>query len=534
MRTWWLIAGLACLMFGPVTDLLLISHASAQELISADLVLKGGTIFDGRGGPGVVGDVAIRGDKIVAVGAMSLGQVDWIIDCSGLYVTPGFIDLHTHSDDQVVSLTMRGCVNYVLQGCTTSVTGNCGSGPVDVAKFYARVDEAGAGTNVAHLIPQGALRSDVVGVVDRRATEDERTKMLELTDAGMKNGAWGMSSGLIYIPSIYADTAELIDIAKVVGSHGGIYASHIRGEGRELLVAVNEALKIGEAARCPVHISHFKASGSENWGLIRQATAQIEAARAAGRTVTADQYPYVASSTSLEATLFPAWARSGGLKGLVERLDDLEVAPRVKEDVQKTLDGARDGDAIVIARLNSKQNWVGKSVKQIATEEGRSAIDIACEIVRLGGASVVNFSMSEDDVRFAMCLPWVATASDGRSYLPGPDRPHPRSYGTFARKIGHYAIAEKVIPVADAIRSATGLPADIIGFTDRGYLKPNYAADIVAFDPAHYIDTATFDKPHRYATGMKYVFVNGVSAVHDGVSTGALAGKSLRRKCSGQ
>ncbi|MFO0918066.1 MAG: amidohydrolase family protein [Planctomycetaceae bacterium] len=505
------------------------ADALADEPLTADVVLKGGTIIDGTGHLGVVGDVALRGDKIVGVGALALGRVDRIVDCSGLYVVPGFIDLHTHSDEQVVSVTMRGCVNYVLQGCTTSVTGNCGSGAVDVGKFYSRIDEAGAGTNVAHLIPQGSLRAQVMGVLDRRATEDERKTMRELTDQGLREGAWGMSTGLIYVPSVYADTEELIDLAKVVGAHGGLYASHIRGEGRELLAAVDEALRIGEAAACPVHISHFKASGSENWGLIRQAAAQIEAARAAGRRVTADQYPYTASSTSLEATLFPTWARSGGTKGLVERLDNPQIAPRVRADVQKAIEGTHDGADVVISRFQPMPHWIGKSVKQIAAEEAKSAVDLACEIVRLGEAGVVNFSMSEEDVRFAMQLPWIATASDGRSYLPGPERPHPRSYGTFARKIGRYAIAEHVISLEQAIRSASGLPADIIGLTDRGYLKPGYAADVVALDPAQYLDTATFDNPHQYATGVKYVFINGVPAVHAGVPTGALAGKALRR-----
>lgn len=486
-------------------------------------------LFDGSGGPGVPGDVAIRGDRIVSVGRVKLGNVGRVIDCSGLYIAPGFIDLHTHSDEQVVSATLRGCVNYLSQGCTTSVTGNCGFGPVEVANYYQQIDQGGVGTNVAHLIPQGNLRSKVVGAVDRRATEAEHQQMLELAETAMRDGAWGMSSGLIYVPSVYADTQELVGLAKVVAAHGGLYVSHIRGEGRELLAAVEEALQIGARAQCPVHISHFKASGFENWGMIRQAAAQIEAARAQGRTVTADQYPYTASSTSLEATLFPTWARSGGTKGLIERLDNPGLAPRIRTEVQQALTSTHDGEDVVLSRFAARPAWVGKNVKQIAMEQNQTGVDLACEIVRLGEAGVVNFSMSEEDVRFAMQLPWVATASDGRAFLPGPDRPHPRSYGTFARKIGRYAIAEEVISVPQAIRSASGLPAEILGLTDRGLLKPGYAADVVVLDPGRYIDRATYEQPHQYATGVSYVFVNGVPAVHEGTPTGALAGKALRR-----
>ena len=517
------------LVWGIVVSIEPANVVAADESAAVDLLLKGGTIIDGSGSPGVVGDVAIRGDKIVGVGNVHFSHVDKTIDCSGLIVVPGFIDLHTHSDEQVVSKTMRGCVNYLLQGCTTSVTGNCGSGPVDVADYYRKIDEAGAGNNIAHLIPQGYVRLAVVGNIDRRATDEEKLRMCELARKGMSDGAWGMSSGLIYVPSVYADTAELVELAKVIGTHGGIYASHIRGEGHNLLTAINEALTIGKDAKCAVHVSHIKASGAENWGHIRQAAAMIETARAAGQIVTADQYPYIASSTSLEPTLFPSWARSGGSKGLLEKLNDPETAARIKADVQKSLDSANDGDNVVISRFRPKQAWVGKSVKQIAISEGKTPFEIACEIARGGDAGVVNFSMSEDDVRFAMKLPWVATASDGRSYLPGADRPHPRSYGTFARKIGYYAIKEKLLTLEQAVHTATGLPADIIGFTDRGYLKPGLAADVVVFDPNQFIDTATYENPHRYASGVKFVLVNGTPAVHEGVPTGALAGKALRK-----
>lgn len=519
---------LGCLILAMAVLMPVAGFAAGESDSADDLILRGGQLYPGDGKPPRLGDVAIRQGKITAIGDLKGRAALRSIDCAGLCIAPGFIDLHTHSDDQVVDPNLRACVNYVIQGCTTSVTGNCGGGPIDVAAYYAKIDAAGAGTNVVHLLPHGALREKVIGSINRKATSEELTQMRELVEKAMSDGAWGMSTGLIYVPSVYADSDELTHLAGAVSSHGGIYASHIRGEGRDLLTAINEALQIGQKANLPAHISHFKASGSENWGSIRQAAALIEDARKQGRIVTADQYPYTASSTSLQATLFPVWAGSGGSAELVKRLDDPEMGPRIKREVQQDIDRTSGGAAVFIARYKHKPEWVGKNLSQIAQDSGRPALDIACEIVRNGGAQVVNFSMSEEDVRYAMQLSWVATASDGRSYVPSSDRPHPRSYGTFARKIGRYSIREKVLPLEQAIRSASGLPADILGLKDRGYLKEEFAADIVVFDPVRYIDEATFDEPHHYASGVRYVLVNGVPAVHEGIPTGALAGRSLK------
>lgn len=505
-----------------------IQPAVAQDPVDADILLTDGILHDGSGAAPRIGNVALLKGKIVAVGEFPVGKVGWKLDCKGLVIAPGFIDLHSHSDGQVIDSLLRSGTNYLMQGCTTQVTGNCGFGPVDVGDYYRTIDASGAGTNIAHLLPQGNLREKVVGNVDRKASEEEIQQMRDLAAKAMQDGAWGMTTGLIYVPSVYASTAEITEIAKVVAAAGGIYASHIRGEGKELLNSVDEALRIGETAGCPVHISHFKASGQENWGTLRLAAERIAQARKAGRAATADQYPYTASSTSLEATVVPTWARSGGSKALIARLDDPETGPKLRQEIQQDLERSRDGAAIFIARYTAKPEWIGLDVKQIAEKESRTPLEITEEICRNGGAAVVNFSMSEDDVRFAMQLPWVATASDGRNYLPGPDKPHPRSYGTFSRKIGRYAIADGVLPLEQAIRSCSGLPADILGFKDRGYLKADYAADVVVFDPQQFRDLATFAEPHQYSQGMRYVFVNGRPAVYAGQPTGALAGKSLK------
>jgi N-acyl-D-aspartate/D-glutamate deacylase len=339
-----------------------------------------------------------------------------------------------------------------------------------------------------------------------------------------------MSTGLIYVPSSFADTAELVEIAKVVGEQQGIYASHIRHESVELLVAVNEALEIGRQAKIPVHISHFKSSGRDAWGLVRRAALVIEEARKSGQTVTADQYPYVASSTSLDATVIPTWARAGGQKELIARLDDAELAPRIRDEIASALGKSDDGERLKIARYARKPQWAGKSIAEIANAEQVAPVDVVVEITRGGGAAIVNFSMSEEDVRHVMTLPWVATASDGRAYLPGGDRPHPRSYGTFSRKIGHYALREKTLGLPQAIRSCTGLAADILHLPERGYLRPGHFADLVIFDSERFGDQATFDDPHQYSHGVNYVFVNGQPALWRGIPTGTLAGKALRHE----
>ena len=497
--------------------------------LEVDWLLTNGEVHLGNGETIDGGDVAILDDRIVAVGDFKVAKAKQTLDCTGLVICPGFIDLHNHSDTSILNSSTRSAMCYLMQGCTSIVTGNCGSGPIDVRSYYARIDELGCGPNVMHLVPQGALRDTVIGSDRRAATSEDLLRMQALTAKAMRDGAWGMSSGLIYVPSSFASTEELGAIAKVVGRHGGIYASHIRNEGLQLLEAVEEALEIGRLGELPVHISHFKSSGKDSWGLVRTAVATINQRRAAGQIVTADQYPYTASNTSLRATLVPSWARAGTRKDMLERLQpDHPDSDRALEAIKKKLVLTDNGHRIQIATYTAKPDWAGRRLDDLANEAGMSTLEVAIQIMGTG-ASVVNHGIDEMDVRFVMQQPWVATASDGSSKIPGPTVPHPRSYGTFPRKVGHYSIREGVIPLGDAIRSSTGLPASILGLQDRGLLKQSQYADVIVFDKARFIDRATFEKPHQFGQGLVYVFVNGQPAVFNGMATGVLNGRPLRK-----
>ena len=511
------------------TLLILLPAAAADEPIAADFVIRGAMLLDGSGSDAVAADVAIRGDRIVAVGKFEIAGEPLVIEAKGLVVAPGFIDLHSHSDFPITRKATRGNINFLMQGATSVVTGNCGSGQIEVEKYLRGVDKNGAGTNILHLIPHGKLRTKVMNDASRPPSPAELAKMKELADEALRAGAWGMSTGLIYLPSGHAETAELVELSKVLAAHDALYASHMRNESERVLEAIEEALEIGRQSKSRVHISHFKVSGPHAWGLAREAVAAVAEAREAGQIVTADQYPYTASSTSLSAMTIPTEYRSK--KDLYKLVADPEQGADLRRGIEQKLKRRGNGERLFVADYKANRDWQGKNLTELARQEGISTLDLVLRIENTGGASMINFSMSEEEVRLIMQQTFVATASDGSARdIEAETKPHPRSYGTFPRKIGRYAIAGKTISLAHAIRSASGLPADILKLPQRGYLKKGYFADIVIFDPKSFRDTATFEDPHQYATGVRYLFVNGKPAVSEGKYTGGLHGRALRHE----
>src|SRR5216683_1284969 len=513
-----------------LTLTLVILISGKDDSIQADFVIRGATLHDGSGQPGRKGDLAIHGDRIVGVGNFQVAGKPREINGAGLVVCPGFIDLHTHSDVPLTIAATKANLCYLMQGVTTVVTGNCGAGPVDVADYFKKMETGGVGSNVIHQVPHNDVRKAIMGNVNRAPTAEEMKKLEDLVDKAMTEGAWGLSTGLYYTPGSYATTEEIIALAKVAARRGGFYASHMRDEGTGLLASVTETLTIGKEANIPVHISHLKSFGPKNWGRAADALALINQARANGQAVSADQYPYWASSTSLAAEVIIPKYREGSAQDFQSRLSDPVQGPKIRESIQDKLVSLDAGPNVHIATYKPNPAWQGKTLDAVAREKKSDLLDAVLDIELHGGAQVVNFSMSPEDVSLIMKQPFVATASDGSSQVPADTVPHPRSYGCFARKIGRYAIEDKIITLEHAIRSASGLPADILKLHERGYLKAGYFADVVVFDAKSFRDQATFEKPHQYATGVRYLFVNGKLAMDDGKYQNILAGKVLRHQ----
>jgi N-acyl-D-amino-acid deacylase len=526
---------------------------------SFDLVIRGGLVLDGTGLPAYPADIAVSGDRIAAVGTIAPEQGRRVLDATGFHVCPGFIDIHSHSDGAI--LVYPTADSRVRQGVTTELTGNCGGSAAPrrlprpgeapgadgeqepeskwtgVASYCDLLEKTGISINQALLVGQGTIRTNAIGNVDRRLTPEEMSTVLRAVEDAMDEGAFGLSTGLEYTPGRYTPTGEIVAMARVVGRRGGLYASHMRNEEATLLEAIDEAIAVGRQSGARVQISHLKASGRANWSKQQGALDLIASATRDGVAVLADAYPYTAYSTGLTILLSPA-AREGGIADLMARLKDAAWRQRMRAEVEAQMaEELGDYALIVIAGVRSPANrpLLGKNLKEIAAGWGVEPVDAVLRLIEeeRGEVDTIGHGMSPENVEMVLRHPLVMIGSDGAAMAPvgraAEARPHPRSYGAFARVLAYYVRDRRTLDLPQAVRKMTSMPADQIGLSDRGRLARGKKADLVVFDAARVKDEATFDRPHQYASGIPHVFVNGVAVVDNGRHTGAKPGRALRR-----
>jgi len=496
------------------------------------VLIRNGRVMDGSGNPWVYADVLIRGDRIEAVGSLGDVLADEVIDATGLYVTPGFIDTHSHAGGGLASAGLSHAEPLLAMGLTTVFVNPDGGGPVDMAEQRRALLDHGLGVNAAQFVSHGAIRGAVVGSADRHATPAEMERMKGMVKAAMDEGAWGLSSGTFYAPGNYAPPEEIQELARVVAPYGGAYQSHIRDESTYsigLIAAVDEVIDVGRAAGIPAVVTHVKALGPLVWGYGAAIVHRIERAREEGVQVFADQYPYAASATGLGAALLPRWAQAGGSDSLRARMDDPPTMARIREGMVEGLARRGGADRIQFRRFSPDPSIEGRLLSDLARERGEDPIDTAVDLLRRGGPSIVSYNMHERDIETLMVQPWTMTSSDGDLVPMDVGVPHPRSYGAFTRKISVYVKERGTVTLEQAVRSMTSLPAWVYGMEDRGVLRPGAAADVVVFDLEALREVAEFTDPHHYSEGMVHVLVNGQAAVRDAAFTGAMAGKVLRK-----
>lgn len=509
---------------------LLLGQSSQPPLY--DLVLRGGRIVDGTGNPWYSADLAVRGDTIVRIAPHIQGAAKRVADVGGQVISPGFIDLHTHARRGIFQVPTAD--NYVRQGVTTVMEGPDGGSPIPLKDFLDRVAAAKISVNFGSFIGQGSIREKVIGRVNRKATAEELKKMKDLVREGMLDGAFGLSSGLFYVPGVFTPTEEVIELAKVAAQMGGIYISHMRDEAAGILESVRETIAIGERGGLPAQITHHKIIGTGNWGKSAETLRLVGEARARGVDVTIDQYPYTASSTGIEA-LFPSWALEGGKAAVAKRLNDPATRARIQAAVVEKIKhdrGGGDPKNVVIASCSWDASLAGKNLAEITRDHGRessieNAAETAIELVEKGGAKAIYHAIGEADVERILMDPATMIASDGEVPIFGKDSPHPRSYGTFARVLALYVREKKLLSLEEAVRKMSSLPAQRIGLADRGLLRAGMKADIVVFEPGRVKDKATFEKPHQYAEGFSFVIVNGEVIFEEGKMTPARPGRVL-------
>ncbi len=492
-----------------------------------DILIVGGRLIDGTGNPWRRADVGIRGNRIAAIGLLAGRTADTVIDANDGVVAPGFIDVHSHALSNIADPRLRDARPLIAQGVTTVVGNPDGGGPIDLKQQAAELEaDGGIGVNAALLIGHGSVRTAAMPPpADRAPTPAELDEMRRLVRQAVADGAFGLSSGLFYVPGRYAKTEEVIALAKEAG---GVYTSHIRDEGNYqggVVASVDEVIRVAEEAGVRGIVTHMKALGPDSWGLSTVLVAHLDAARARGVDVYADQYPYDASSTSLAAAVMPGTSAADARTSLAAPDSRETFLAQVRENIRRR-GGAH---SIAIASGRGAPDLAGMRLDDIATNRGITPEQAAADIVVAGGASIVSFNMSEPDIQMIMRQPWTMASSDGGLSLPGPSMPHPRNNGAFARRLAVYVRERAVLPLEQAIRAMTTLPASVFGFEDRGQLREGAFADVVVFDPANVVDRATYQKPHELADGMDWVIVNGVIARRDGAFTGARAGQVLKK-----
>lgn len=506
-----------------------------------DVVIEGGSVYDGAGTPAIEADVGIRGNRIAAVRDLEGAPAELRLDASGLAVSPGFIDIHSHAlrsnPERSGIYLWPDAENLIRQGVTTVIGGPDGASPLPLEDDFRRLEENPVAVNYGSFVGQGSVRGQVVGFDDRPATAKELARMRAVVREAMESGAFGLSSGLLYAPGSFATAEEVIELAKVVKPYGGIYISHMRNEALGLLDSVNETIRIGEEAGIPAQITHHKAMGQPMWGRSTDSLALVDAATDRGVDVTIDQYPYPASSTGLRA-VFPRWSLDGGTDRIKARLDDPEQRARVKEGIVFALvneRGGNDPSRVHLAQCAFDPSLNGLNLAEVlAQRELDTTIENAAELIMAfeyaGGCSCVYHAMSMQDVERIMVHPKTMIASDGGIMAPGDNSPHPRNYGTFAKVLGEFVREKKLLPLTTAIHKMTRMPADRINLAARGRIEVGAKADIAVFDPGEIIDTATFEDPHQYALGVHHVIVNGTPVLVDKTMTGARPGQVLRSK----
>lgn len=497
-----------------------------------DILIRNARVIDGSGNPWFRADVGIRDGRIAGLGRLNGRSGYRTIDAAGRVLAPGFIDVHTHIEGAVEKVPSGD--NYLLDGVTTVITGNCGGSEVNLGEWFPKIEKLGLGLNVGTLIGHNSVRDAVMGSANRQATPEEIQKMQALVEQAMRDGAVGFSTGLIYIPGTYSNTEEVVALAKSAAKYGGVYASHMRDEGSKVIQAIEEAVTVGKEAGVPVELSHFKIDNKSIWGASKQSLALVEKYRQEGVDVVVDQYPYERSSTNLGITL-PSWALADGPDAIRKRLADTSERARIVDEMQTKLAsiGQKDYSYAAIAGFPADRSYDGKTIPEVAAMNGkpntlRGEIDTILEMIDKGGAQMVYHSMGDEDVERIMRYPNTAFGSDGGIREFGVGKPHPRSYGTNARVLARYVREKNVLTLEDAIRRMTSLPARTFSLKERGLVKPDMAADLVLFDPARVEDKATFPDPHQYSEGFDIVIVNGRVAVENGKLTEARAGKVVR------